>query len=569
MAVYVVNRIRAALIWVCALTGIAAIALFSGTSSPGAAKGRLAPTSLVLNVNAAQPIGAISPAIYGLAQPGPEHFRQLRLKLWRWGGNPNTRYNWEKGNCWNAARDWEFRNGNYNNTSAEDRRPSGVADRAISAGKAAGADALLTIPTMGWVARNANTAMASVGVPAGGGPPVRSGSEAIPGYDPAENRRRVSQRSLPRKGRPFADPPDLNDDVVYQDEWVYHLTRRFGKASAGGVKFYAMDNEPDLWAGTHTDMHPVRPDYDELLHQFLDYGTAVKAVDPSAQVTGPVSWGWTGYFFSPRDQGSDNYATHADRRAHGDVPFLPWFLEQVAAHDKKTLQRTLDALDVHFYPQGDGVYGGRTDAATNALRLRSTRALWDPKYVDESWIGTPVQLIPRLHEWVKNRYPGTKIGLTEWNWGADNTLNGGLAVAEVLGILGRERVDLACYWTAPGVGTPGFYAYRMYRNADGVGHGFGDVAVAAASSDPDRVSCFGSVDSKTGETAAMLINKTPDRAEEITVVLNGKKLVTAAGVYRYSGDDLKAIQRMPDVAVQHGRVHLTLPAYSITLLRCK
>jgi hypothetical protein len=371
------------------------------------------------------------------------------------------------------------------------------------------------------------------------------------------------------RGRPFADPPDLRDDVVYQDEWVYHLTRRFGKASAGGVKFYAMDNEPDLWAGTHTDMHPVRPDYAELLRQFLDYGTAVKAVDPSAQITGPVSWGWTGYFFSPRDQGSDNYATHADRRAHGDMPFLPWFLEQVAAHDKRAGQRTLDVLDVHCYPQGDGVYSGRTDDATNALRLRSTRALWDPKYVDESWIGTPVQLIPRLQEWVKNHYPGTKIGLTEWNWGADNTLNGGLAVAEVLGVLGRERVDLACYWTAPGVGTPGFYAYKLYRNADGAGHGFGDVAVAASSSDPDRVSCFGSVDAKTGETTAMLINKTPDRAEEITLALNGKKPLTAARVYRYSGDDLKAIQRMPDVSVPNGRVHLTLPAYSITLLRCR
>jgi hypothetical protein len=27
------------------------------------------------------------------------------------------------------------------------------------------------------------------------------------------------------------------------------------------------------------------------------------------------------------------------------------------------------------------------------LRNRSTRALWDPGYVDESWIGTAVQLI--------------------------------------------------------------------------------------------------------------------------------------------------------------------------------
>ena len=33
-------------------------------------------------------------------------------------------------------------------------------------------------------------------------------------------------------------------------------------------------------------------------------------------------------------------------------------------------------------------FGNGNDPATNALRLRSTRALWDPSYVDESWINT-------------------------------------------------------------------------------------------------------------------------------------------------------------------------------------
>jgi hypothetical protein len=419
---------------------------------------------------------------------------------------------------------------------------------------------------MGWVSRGEDQSIASTGVPKDGGPPIATGSESISGYDPAENRKHVSQRSLPRKVKPFSDPPDLTDDVVYQDEWVYHLTRKFGK---GGVKFYAMDNEPDLWAATHRDMHPVRPDYAEILKQFLDYATAVKDVDPSAQVTGPVSWGWTAYFYSPRDQGNDNYATHADRKAHGDMAFIPWFLQQVADHDKKAGRRTLDMLDVHFYPQGSGVYGGSTDAAANRLRLNSTRGLWDPTYADESWIGAPVELIPRMRQWINTYYPGTKLGLTEWNWGADNTLNGGLAVADVLGILGRERVDLACYWTAPGAGTPGYFAYKMYRNADDQGHGFGDRAVKSVSSESGRVSCFGSIDSKSGETAVMLINKTTVSAPGVTVSVSAKNLLSTAHVYRYSADNLKSIEALQPVALKSGRVTMTLPAYSITLLRMK
>jgi hypothetical protein len=564
--------IRSLLVWSLALAGIAAIALRGGNPARPVASApeNAEPQVLTLTVDTTKRLGAINPHIYGLAQAGREYHEELRLKLWRWGGNPATRYNWEKGNCWNAARDWYFRNGNYKHTAPDDRLPSGVADKAITLGKAYGADAYITIPTMGWVARDDNNANGSTGVPNESGPPAQPGSEAIVGYDPTENRRRVSIRSLPRKGKPFADPPDRTDEAVYQDEWVHHLVKKFGKAAQGGVRFYVMDNEPDLWDVTHTDMHPVRPDYDEILQTFLRYANAVKDVDPTAQIAGPASWGWTGYFFSPRDRGNDRYATHADRKAHGNMPFLAWFLQQAAAHDKKKGRRTLDVLDVHFYPQAPGVYQGwKKDAQTNALRLRSTRALWDPTYTDESWIATPVQLIPRLRQWVNQYYPGTKIGLMEWNWGTDETLNGGLTIAEILGIFGRERLDMAAYWALPALKSPGFFAFKMYRNADGKGNGFGDVAVAASSSQPDKVSCFGSLDSKTGLPAVMLINKSPDEDQEVTLQINGAKNLRAAQVYQYSGIDLKRIVPMPDIALQNGRARVTLPAYSVTLLRGK
>ena len=559
------NGVRAIIAWSGALGGIGLVALMAGRTAPLAAAPADAP--IFLEADATKEIGPIHPEIYGMAQPSPEHIAQLNLKLWRWGGNPASRYNWERGNCWNAARDWQFRNGNYNNVAPEDRQPSGVVDRAVATAKAAGCDTLLTIPTLGWVARNEDNNTLSVGVPERGGAPIVPGSQAVAGYDPTANRSHVSVKSWPRKGRPFADPPELTDDVVYQDEWVSHLVHKFGKASAGGVRYYAMDNEPDLWEATHTDMHPARPDYDELLTQFTEYADAIKDVDSTAQITGPVSWGWTGYFFSPRDRGEDNFAAHADRKKHDDTPFLDWFLQQVAAHDKKAGRRTLDVLDVHFYPQAGGVYSGATDPAANALRLRSVKALYDPNYKDESWIGSAAQLIPRLHQWVDKNYPGTKIGLTEWNWGADTTLNGGLAVAEVLGIFGREKLDMACYWTAPAIGTPGFYAYKIYRNADGANHGFGDKAVFARSSAPDSVSCYASVDSKTGAPVVLIINKTGREIANAPLRIASRRAVSKWRVYRYSGANVKEIVPSPDIPIREGRSQIALPPDSITLLR--
>lgn len=513
-------------------------------------------------VDAAHPIGPISPLIYGMASPPPEHFRQLRVRLARWGGNPNTRYNWERGNSWNSARDWKFANGNYGISNSS---PSGSADSAIRAARTQGSQFLLTIPTMGWVARDSNNRHASLNVPPSGGVPIAPGSEAIAGYDPTPNRKQVSIRSLPRKMRPFATPPDLTDDVAYQDEWVAHLKRTFGAAANGGVRFYAMDNEPDLWDITHTDMHPVQPDYEELLRQFLTTADAVKDVDPTAQITGPVSWGWTGYFYSPRDRGADSYAAHADRGAHNNEAFVPWFLQQVARHDQQTGRRTLDVLDVHFYPQAAGVYSNQADAATNALRLRSTRALWDATYRDESWINTPVQLLPRLHQWIQKYYPGTRLALTEWNWGAETTLNGGLAAAEVLGILGREQVDMACYWTAPPPHSPAFFAFKMYRNTDGEGNGFGDIALPARSDAPDVVSCYAANDSRTGDKTVMLINK--GKARQVAVRTRALAAPQRARMWGYSGERLKSIVQYPDIISQDGAARLKLPAESLTLLR--
>src|SRR5204862_211320 len=107
-------------------------------------------------------------------------------------------------------------------------------------------------------------------------------------------------------------------------------------------------------------------------------------------------------------------AAAPDRRAHGNVPLLPWWLFQMRAHERKTGLKLLDMLDVHYYPAGQGIgvgTGGATDRATNALRIRSTRSLWDPTYVDESWIGDTVELIPRLRRWVAANAPGIGISI--------------------------------------------------------------------------------------------------------------------------------------------------------------
>ena len=510
--------------------------------------------TVAVSVNISAGRHPISPYIYGMAFAPDDYLADLKLGVSRWGGNDKTRYNWVQGNADNAARDWEFRN-RYATDAGTLPGPSSAADKFVAANKARGAATLLTVPTLGWVAKDADNSHQSLNVP---------DPNHTAGYNPADNQARTSVRSEARKNAPFTDAPTLAGGVVYQDEWIHHLTKTFGDAAHGGVQFYAMDNEPDLWDVTHTDVHPARMGYDDVLHNFLDYASAVKAVDPAAYVTGPVSWGWTGYNYSALDRGDDNFHTAADRKQHGGDPFLLWFLRTVHAHDVQAKTRTLDVLDVHYYPQGSGVFGGQTDRATRALRERSTRSLWDPAYTDESWINEPIQLIPRLKNWIAAGYPGTRLGISEWNFGADKDISGGLATADALGIFGRENVYLASYWAYPAKDGPAYLAFKLYRNADGTGAGFGDVSCAAESAAPDKLSCYAATDSRTGDLTLMLVNKMPKATITVPLTLHGLTPSGPVKMWRVAADNPDKIAAFPAFALKSS---LTLPPQSMTLVR--
>jgi hypothetical protein len=496
----------------------------------------------------------ISPLIYGVAGADAATQTALGATLERWGGNPADRYNWAVGYAWNAGRDWGFRNVNYSDYSAS------IADRFVSSELAAGLVPLLTVPALGWVAKDSNNNHRSVAVPDQGGPPVARGSDAIPGYDPRANRAATSVQSYPTKPGPLNDSPDPMATTVYQDEWVHHLVDRFGAAPKGPV-YFTIGNEPDLWSVTHTDVHPVQMGYDAMLSMYEQYASAVKAQDPNAQVLGPDLSGWTAYWYSALDRGSDNYATHADRKAHGDQPFLTWWLAQVAKHDRATGVRTLDYLDVHYYPQAGAVDSSANDPQTQLLRIRSTRSLDDPSYSDESWIAEPVNLIPRMKGWIAANYPGTKLAITEYRWGGEKDASGGVALAVALGIFGRDGVDLASYWQYPPVDSPSGAAFRLYRNYDGHGAHFGDASLPCQSA-AGPVAVFGSRHSDTGEVDLVLVNQDATHGATINLNLGSGNSRQAVPFQVVAGSS--HIVQLP--AANAGDA-MALPPLSLTLLK--
>jgi hypothetical protein len=307
----------------------------------------------------------------------------------------------------------------------------------------------------------------------------------------------------------------------------------------------------------------------EIRNKILDYASMVKSNDPNALVCGPEEWGWPGYFWSGYDQqwsgahGDYNQADYPDRTANGGMDYMPWLLNQIHQHDTNTGVRLLDYFTLHCYPQENNVGSSATDPATVLLRNSSTRQFWDTNYVDPSWINNIIMLIPRMKNWVANYYPGTKIGVTEYNWGAEPDISGATAQADILGIFGRENLDLATRWTTPDASTPTYLAMKIYRNYDGNKSTFGDTSVSATGPNPDYISTFAATRSTDGALTIMAINKQIGSNAPVNITLNNFLPAGTAQVWQLTSAN--TISRLSDLNFTGGTFSNTLPAQSITL----
>ena len=513
--------------------------------------------TVTIQVDAAADRHPISPLIYGIAFGTSNQLKDLNVPLNRSGGNSTTRYNWTT-NASNHASDWYFESLQESGGSA----PGATVDQFISDSKNGGAQAAITVPIIGWVAklgpssqRLSSFATNKYGAQTGNDwqwfPSAGNGIFASSGEDITTN-----------------DPTDANLSVGtnFQAGWVQHLTNRWGTASGTGVRYYIMDNEWSIWHSTHRDVHPIGATMDETLGKFCDYSTLVKGMDSNALVFGPEEWGWSGYLYSGYDQqyGSQHgWSSFPDRAAHGNQDYMPWLLNQIHQRSLTAGKRLLDVFTLHFYPQG-----GETDSdlstATQLLRNRSTRSLWDTNYINESWISDVVKLIPRMKQWVATNYPGTMIGITEYNWGAEAYPNGATAQADVLGIFGREGLDLATRWTTPATGTPAYNAIKMFRNYDGNKSVFGDVNVRATVPNPDNLSAFASVRSSDGKLTVLIINKDLQNYTPATFNLTNIPPTGTAQVWQLAASN--PIVHMPDKTFTSGIFSQTLPPQSVTML---
>jgi hypothetical protein len=330
-----------------------------------------------------------------------------------------------------------------------------------------------------------------------------------------------------------------------------------------------MDNEPSLWSSTHVDIHPAAETYQELYNDYVSYASVVRALDPNALIVGPEEWGCWAQYLSGYDQKNGISASGSDYNTHGKMYYYPWLLSQLYSYQQSTGKQLLNVLSVHYYPQ-ELANSNDDSTAGQQTRNQSTRVLWDPAYVDPSWLnevginGGIVNLIPTLKSWVSQYYPGLQTAITEYNWGDETNLNGATTQADVLGIFGQQSLDIATRWTVPANPSPTYLAAQIYRNYDGHLSTFGDTSVSATVPNPDLLSSFAAVRSSDNALTVMVINK-QQGSTPVTLHLANFSSTGTAQAYQIASATQPSITQLGNIAVSNNAISMTVPSQSITL----
>ncbi|MFZ1159726.1 MAG: glycoside hydrolase family 44 protein [Candidatus Sulfotelmatobacter sp.] len=504
----------------------------SGNSNQASATPASAGTPLTVTVNVLTNRHPISSYVYGGAFPqDAAHITDSGLSVVRWGGNAASTYNWQLGTN-NADNDYYFEDFAFSalNKSADSNSTQFIQDV-----KAAGSNPIMTMVMLPWVAQTAETSTTQGGVDnyhwsfsvakygaqcsvdqyntdAGNG--VESNcSTNITGNDP-------NDAYFPLLDNHTQTCPG-GTTCVYRDDWATALATAFGNAP----HFYNMDNEIDIWGGTHFDIHPQQSGYNELRDTYLLEAGNLKTWDPAAIRLGPVSCCW--YFYWNLNSTTDNKSTHAG------IDFLPWWVNEVAWADAVSGTRSLDIFDIHAYP--DANTSGLTPTQLQALATSVYRDWWDPTYTstatyiqNDGFSIEPLEpkpfRIPRMRAIVNSTYPGTQFSITEWSaaFAGESDFSTALGDADAYGILGRERAYLASRWEAPVPTNPNYLALKLFTNYDGSHHGFGTMSVSDTNTgNPNLFSSYAALNSTGTAMTLLVLNKDPQNSANVTFTLTG------------------------------------------------
>ena len=405
-------------------------------------------------------------------------------------GNNATRYNWRK--KMTVHPDW------FNNVYSVDW--SITAKKILD--KLPGVDAMYAFQLTGWAAstneynfgdwnwkqEHGQNAKATLDL-AGGGEVADDGETLVKAGD------------YKLYNEPW--PADSTVGIIpyWKDELKYDMNR---------LKYWSMDNEMEIWRGTHSDLDlPVTGDF--LVERYIDVAKKARAMWKDIKLTGPVvanEWQWcsvSSYNEENRPKGPDrNYC------------WLEYFIMKIAEEQKKSGVRLLDVFDIHWYPT-EKDYESRVnwhrvlfDTTYNypgANGIKNVGGSWDNKVTKE-------YIFKRIRDWLDKYFGeghGITLGITETSLiDADDPMVTALVYASFIGTMQDNGVEIFTPWSWGDGMYEVLHLFSRYGHAN---------RVQSVSTNDSLVSAYSSIANKGDSLTVIFVNRAEKDAQEINLSL--------------------------------------------------
>lgn len=506
--------------------------------------------NVIISVNAAQDKRLISPNIYGkndfLDKPD-QFYKDAGLRFARMnGGNNASAYNWRAKLA--VHPDW------YNNVYPADW--DALAQKVNN--NFSNVQGMFAFQLLGRVASNNgnnfneweyNQAQYWSGVGqnlAGGGQVNPSGG---------------TQALVDGNIDLFSKPWPADSSVAILDHW-------FGNNGLGldknRFRYWSMDNEVDIWNGTHDWAMPTLLSAAAFMDRFIELAKKAKAIDPDVKICGPVTtseWQW--YRWS-------NESIVIDGRYY---PWLEYFIKRLGDEYKATGMKPVDVLDIHNYPwyngddaaalQGHRIYYDETYDYPGSNGIRTMNGGWDTSI-------TKQYIFKRIDGWLTEHFGadhGITPGVSEWGTmsGSNPSLES-VIYASHLGTFANHGVELFTPWN---------WSVGMWETLHLFSRNAKKYSVASASSLENTVSAYSSVTESADSLTVMLVNR--DMNAPRTVTINLSNFTVANGNYKtlqlaslpatetFVSDTQNALQE-GTASVNSNSLTVTIPALSTTAI---
>ena len=365
-------------------------------------------------------------------------------------------------------------------------------------------------------------------------------------------------------------PADSTAKILthWKDELKYDMER---------LKYWSMDNEMELWRGTHDDLPLDYPDNstvapERMINNYVAVAKAAKALYPDVKLTGPVvanEWSWCNIRYDNNSEGKavTTFVKASDR----NYCWLEYFIKRLGEEQKKTNIQLLDVFDLNWYPTEkdyeswinwhrvfyDTTYNY---PGANGIKRANETCKWDETITKE-------YIFKRVDDWMK-KYVGADykytFGFTETDFIVDmDAMTRAVVYASFMGTFMDHGVEIFTPWT---------WREGMYEVVHLFSRYGKEFRVNSLSSLDSLVSAYTTVNGAGDSMTVILVN----RAENVTqsVDLNLKNFEVDNGNYTtmtlsgITGETFvsheKNALKSGTVSVQSGKASLTLPAKSIT-----